>query len=233
MPYLLSDEIAFPNPRDAWEDNNGLIAVGGDLTVERLILAYQHGIFPWYSDNDPILWWSPNPRTVLYLDELKVSRSLAKSIRNKGYQVFLNRDFESVIHACAQSRMKEEGTWITSDMVQAYVNLHSLGLAHCVSVYSDQELVGGLYGPSLGRFFFGESMFSKKTDASKVALYHLVNYLKSRDFELIDCQLSNPHLTSLGARDINRDKFLDILEAHVHKQQDNIWKPHQLNDLND
>ena len=149
MPYLLSDELTFPNPRDAWEDNNGLLAVGGDLRPERLILAYQHGIFPWFSDKDPILWWSPNPRTVLFLDDLKVSRSLAKSIRNKGYEVYLNRDFESVIEACAESRKDQDGTWITREMMDAYINLHAMGLAHCVSVYKEKELVGGLYGPSL------------------------------------------------------------------------------------
>ena len=233
MPYLLSDELAFPNPRDAWDDNNGLIAVGGDLQPERLVLAYQHGIFPWYSDKDPILWWSPNPRTILYLDDLKVSRSLAKSIRNKGYEVYLNRDFEAVITACAESRKDQEGTWITDDMLDAYLNLHSLGLAHSVSVYHDKILVGGLYGPSIGPFFFGESMFSKMTDASKVALYYLVNYLKSFDFVLIDCQLSNPHLTSLGARDISRDQFLDILDKHIHKPQLTNWQTRQLSNSHD
>lgn len=228
MPYLLSDELIFPNPRDAWEDDNGLIAVGGDLRAERLLLAYNHGIFPWYSENDPILWWSPEPRTVLYLNELKVSRSLKKSIRNKGFEVYLNRDFEAVITACAETRQDQEGTWITQDMVTAYVDLHAMGFAHCISVYLDKTLVGGLYGPSLGRFFFGESMFSKVTDASKVALYYLVNYLKQYNFSLIDCQLSNDHLSSLGARDISRDKFLDELEHHVNVPQANMWQPKML-----
>lgn len=224
MPYLLSDELIFPNPRDAWEENNGLIAVGGDLRAERLLLAYTHGIFPWYSENDPILWWCPEPRTVLYLDELKVSRSLNKSIRNKGFEVYLNRDFESVISACAEMRKDQEGTWITDEIVDAYVDLHAMGFAHCISVYLDKELVGGLYGPSLGRFFFGESMFSRVSDASKVALYYLVNYLKQQNFLLIDCQLSNNHLTSLGARNISRDHFLDELEQHVNVPQGNIWQ---------
>lgn len=228
MPYLLSDEIVFPNPRNAWEDTDGLIAVGGDLSPERLILAYQNGIFPWFSEQDPILWWCPEPRTVLFLDEMKVSRSLRKSIRNKGYKVFLNRDFEAVITLCAALREDEEGTWITDEMIQAYLQLHSLGLAHCVSVYEDSQLVGGLYGPSLGRFFFGESMFSRATDASKVALYYLVEYLKEYDFKLIDCQLSNQHLTSLGARDISRDQFLDTLEKDVHKPQVAMWSVKEL-----
>ena len=233
MPYLLSDELTFPNPRNAWEENNGLIAVGGDLSPERLMLAYQHGIFPWFSDQDPILWWSPNPRTVLYLDELKVSRSLQKSIRNKGYEVYLNRDFEAVIQACAESRKDQEGTWITDEMLDAYISLHAMGIAHCVSVYHDKTLIGGLYGPSLGPFFFGESMFSYKTDASKVGLFYLVNYLKAKDFKLIDCQLSNPHLSSLGARDISRDQFLDCLESQVHKPQPKIWRPQMLSEQND
>ncbi len=228
MPYLLSDELIFPDPREAWEDTNGLLAVGGDLSPERLILAYQHGIFPWFSENDPILWWCPDPRTVLYLDELKVSRSLAKSIRNKGYQVYLNRDFEAVITACSESRKNQEGTWITDEMINAYINLHAMGIAHCVSVYQDKTLVGGLYGPSLGPFFFGESMFSSKTDASKVALYYLVNYLKKLDFILIDCQLSNPHLTSLGAKEISRDQYLRVLDKHIYDKQQNIWRPQEL-----
>lgn len=228
MPYLLSDELIFPNPRDAWEENNGLVAVGGDLRPERLLLAYTHGIFPWYSENDPILWWCPDPRTVLLLDQMKVSRSLKKSIRNKGYEVYLNRDFEAVISACAATRQHQEGTWITDDMMQAYIDLHAMGFAHCVSVYRDKTLVGGLYGPSLGRFFFGESMFSRASDASKVALYYLVNFLKQHEFLLIDCQLSNDHLSSLGAEDISRDQFLDVLEQHVQVPQGNIWQPKAL-----
>jgi leucyl/phenylalanyl-tRNA--protein transferase len=228
MPYLLSDDLVFPDPRNSWEDNQGLIAIGGDLSPERLILAYQHGIFPWYSEHDPILWWCPEPRTVLYLDEFKVSRSLMKSIRNKGYDVYLNRDFEAVINACAELRASQEGTWITDEMQDAYIELHRLGLAHCVSVYKDNNLVGGLYGPSLGPFFFGESMFSSATDASKVALYYLVHYLKTKDFKLIDCQINNDHLVSLGAREISRDKFLNLLDNYVHNPQPNMWQPRQL-----
>lgn len=228
MPYLLSDDLVFPDPRNAWEDAHGVIAVGGDLRPERLILAYQHGLFPWYSDNDPILWWCPDPRAVLFLNELKVSKSLRKSIRNKGYRVFINRDFDAVIEHCAYIRADQEGTWITDDMKSAYQELHRMGLAHCVSVYHDNELVGGLYGPSLGPFFFGESMFSRATDASKIALYYLVEHLKRYDFLLVDCQISNNHLTSLGARDISRDQFLDLLEKHIHKHQPAIWDTREL-----
>ena len=225
MPYLLTNDLAFPNPRNAWHDPQGLIAVGGDLSPARLKLAYQMGIFPWYSEHDPILWWSPDPRTVLYLDELKVSRSLNKSIRNKGYVAYLNRDFEMVIQLCAQLRSNEQGTWITQEMLDAYMTMHQLGMAHCVSVYQNNTLVGGLYGPSLGKFFFGESMFSKASDASKVALYYLVEYLKQQEFIMIDCQMPNDHLSSLGCREIPRNEFLDILQQDVYHEQRNIWQP--------
>lgn len=227
MPYLLTNDLAFPNPRNAWQDPQGLIAVGGDLSPARLKLAYELGIFPWYSEQDPILWWSPDPRTVLFLDDLKLSRSLKKSIRNKGFKAYLNRDFESVIQHCAEIRSKD-GTWITQDMLDAYITLHQLGMAHCVSVYQDNNLVGGLYGPSLGKFFFGESMFSIATDASKVALFYLVKYLKQHDFVLIDCQMPNDHLATLGCRDISRENFLDLIERDVYHEQGDIWRPQQL-----
>ena len=168
---------------------------------------------------------------MLYLEQFKVSRSLKKSIRNKGYDVYLNRDFEAVISACAAMRADQEGTWITNDMQAAYEELHRLGLAHCVSVYKDGQLVGGLYGPSLGPFFFGESMFSTATDASKVALYYLIDYLKTKDFKLIDCQINNEHLGSLGAVEISRDQFLDLLEQYVHQPQPSMWQPRQLSEV--
>ena len=228
MPYLLTNELAFPDPRNAWQDPQGLIALGGDLTPARLKLAYEMGIFPWYSEHDPILWWSPDPRTVLHLDELKISRSLSKSIRNKGYTAYLNRDFESVIELCAKLRSQEQGTWITREMLDAYITLHQLGMAHCVSIYQNNTLVGGLYGPSLGRFFFGESMFSTATDASKVALFYLVEYLKQHEFALIDCQMPNDHLSTLGCREIPRAEFLDLLSSDVYHEQGDIWRPQKL-----
>ena len=230
MPYLLSEDLVFPNPRHAWQDPHGLIAVGGDLSPERLMLAYQKGLFPWFSQQDPILWWSPDPRAVLFLEDLKVSRSLRKSIKNKGFEVFLNKDFEDVIQACAVLRQKQDGTWITDDMINAYLQLHQLGFVHCVSVYKHNELVGGLYGPSMGKFFFGESMFSRCADASKTALYYLVQYLKRYDFPLIDCQISNDHLTSLGAIELERGYFLDLLEENIHTEQpEDMWLQKQLN----
>ncbi len=229
LPFLLDNEAIFPDTEFALEEPNGLLAVGGNLSTERLVLAYQKGIFPWYSEPDPILWWSPNPRAVLYLDDLKVSRSLAKSIRNRNFEVFLNKDFEEVMYQCARSREHQEGTWITDEMQAAYLNLHHIGLAHCISVYLDDKLVGGLYGISQGKFFFGESMFSKVSDASKVALYQLVQFLKKYEFLMIDCQIPNAHLTSLGSRNILRSEFTEQLQKWVdYPQSKDMWQQQNL-----
>jgi len=204
MPvYLLTEELLFPPPHLAEE--GGLLAVGGDLSVERLLLAYSSGIFPWYSDDEPILWWSPDPRLVLYPNELKVSGSLRKVLKKQAFRVTLDTAFKQVITACASIR---ESTWIVDDMIHAYCRLHDASYAHSVEVWQDGELAGGLYGVSLGRCFFGESMFSRRSNASKVALYHLVEYLKTRHFDLIDCQVTSDHLLSLGAREIPRRQFL-------------------------
>ncbi len=225
LPFLLNDQCVFPDTEYALLNPNGLLAVGGDLSQQRLITAYQNGIFPWYSDPDPILWWSPNPRAVLYPDALKVSRSLAKSIRNRNYQAWLNRDFNRVIEKCADSRHQADGTWITKPMMAAYQTLHESGLAHCISIYQDTKLVGGLYGVSMGKFFFGESMFSKSRDASKVALYYLVQYVRFYSFLLIDCQVPNAHLTSLGSINISRKKFNNYLQESVNiPQSQNMWQ---------
>jgi len=204
LPFLLEEELIFPDVEYALNEPNGLLAVGGDLSRERLILAYQKGIFPWYSKPYPIIWWSPDPRAVLYLDELKVSRSLAKSVRNKNFEIYLNRDFETVLKNCAAERNYTEGTWITEEMHTAYMDLHLCGVAHCISVYHEEQLVGGLYGISQGKFFYGESMFSK-------SLYYLVNFLKSYGFLMIDCQVPNAHLKSLGSRNIPRAEFIKQL----------------------
>ncbi|MBE9502662.1 MAG: leucyl/phenylalanyl-tRNA--protein transferase [Proteobacteria bacterium] len=212
MPvYQLINEVIFPPPCHAEPD--GLLAVGGDLSPERLLLAYASGVFPWYSDNDPILWWSPDPRFILYPNELKVSRSLEKTIRKGKFEVTIDRDFDNVITNCAQVRVKKgEGTWITDDMRSAYCHLHEMGYAHSVESWHNGILVGGLYGVSLGRCFFGESMFSLMTDASKVAFVSLGKELAKRDFELIDCQMPSDHLISFGARGIGRDLFIKGLE---------------------
>jgi len=212
MPiFLLSDDLVFPPVHLATPE--GLLAAGGDLNPARLLLAYQSGIFPWYSEDDPILWWSPDPRLVLYPEELKISRSLKKTIRKARYRVTMDVSFERIIESCARTRRKiGDGTWITPDMVQAYTRLHKMGYAHSVETWYQDRIVGGLYGVSLGRCFFGESMFSIMTDASKVALVILKNYLQEKKFELIDCQLPTDHLIRMGAREISRNEFI----AHLN-----------------
>ena len=211
MPvYRLSKDLVFPPPRLA--DPGGLLAVGGDLSPERLLLAYKNGIFPWYSKEDPILWWSPDPRLVLYLDELHVSRSLEKTIRKGTYEVTIDTDFRSVITSCAQTRGKNrDETWINDEMIAAYLKLYDLGYAHSWEVRFNGKIVGGLYGISLGSCFFGESMFSAMADASKVALVHMRDFLVKHHYDFIDCQLPTQHLISMGARQIDRDDFIHQL----------------------
>lgn len=207
-----SDPAQFPDPQYALAEPDGLLAVGGDLSPARLLNAYRQGIFPWYSDGQPILWWSPNPRAVLYPDELKISRSLRKTLRKRPFRVTLDSAFDAVIEACSEPRPDQEGTWITEEMKQAYAHLHRIGFAHSVECWEKDQLVGGLYGISLGRVFFGESMFARRSDASKVAFVHLVEQLKAWGFGLIDCQVHTGHLASLGAVDIPRERFLDELD---------------------
>lgn len=217
MPvYLLSDEIVFPPPDLA--SREGLLAVGGDLSQERLIQAYSMGIFPWFSETDPILWWSPDPRLVLYPDELRVSRSLQKTINQSLFQITMDQAFERVINACARVRRKHgEGTWIVPAMISAYCRLHATGYAHSVEAWQNDALVGGLYGVSLGKCFFGESMFTHVTNASKVAFVALVKHLKALSFDLIDCQVTTGHLISFGAREIPRDAFLNQLRKTLER----------------
>lgn len=207
-----SDPAQFPDPSYALEEPNGLLAVGGDLSPARLLNAYRQGIFPWYSDDQPILWWSPNPRAVLFPNEFKIARSLRKTLRKHPFRVTLDTAFAAVIDACSEPRSHDAGTWITEEMKQAYVQLHRIGFAHSVECWEDEELVGGLYGVSMGKVFFGESMFSRRTDASKVGFAHLVEQLKNWGFGLIDCQVHSGHLASLGAEDIPRDEFLGLLD---------------------
>ena len=203
----------FPPVERALKDPNGLLAAGGDLSVPRLLQAYRRGVFPWYSAPEPILWWSPDPRMVLYCDELKIARSLAKSVRNKGYEVRIDTAFDQVLAGCAD---REEGTWLGRAMRSAYLGLHRAGYAHSFETWRGAELVGGLYGVALGRMFYGESMFSRATDASKVALVALVRELRARGFPLIDCQMHTTLLDSLGAREIPRRVFLRALEPLVN-----------------
>ena len=211
MPvYQLSEDFIFPSPYLASKE--GLLAIGGDLSPNRLLLAYGNGIFPWYSEGEPILWWSPDPRLVLYPAELKVSRSLKKVFKQDVFEVTMDRAFQEVITECARVRLENhEGTWIVDDMVQAYCRLHESGFAHSVEVWQDNCLAGGLYGVSLGKCFFGESMFTRISNASKVALVALVEHLKPLNFAFIDCQITTAHLTRFGAREISRAHYLDML----------------------
>lgn len=198
----------FPPLSRALREPNGLLAAGGDLAPDRLLAAYRQGIFPWYCEGEPILWWSPDPRMVLFPAELRISRSLGKRLRRGGYEVRLDTAFPQVIRACAAPRAPGSGTWITPEMRDAYVELHRLGYAHSVETWVDGRLAGGLYGVALGRVFYGESMFAKVTDASKIALAHLGRYLVHRGFAVIDCQMATSHLASLGAREIPRAEFV-------------------------
>jgi leucyl/phenylalanyl-tRNA--protein transferase len=204
--------IHFPEVKYALQDPEGLLAVGGDLSPQRLIHAYQQGIFPWFSDDQPILWWSPNPRLVLFPEQLHISRSLAKNIRNSSLRISLDENFPAVMRACSEPRPDQEGTWITDDMLAAYSQLHDMGVAHSVEAWDGKELVGGLYGIAIGKVFFGESMFSRQSNASKIAFTLFTQQLQQWGFQLIDCQVSSGHLLSLGAAEISREQFVQHLQ---------------------
>ncbi|MGB5103996.1 MAG: leucyl/phenylalanyl-tRNA--protein transferase [Steroidobacteraceae bacterium] len=217
IPWLKPDDPpdAFPPVAAAMREPDGLLCAGGDLSTARLLEAYRRGIFPWYSVGQPILWWSPDPRAVLFPAEFKVSRSLAKAARNRGFGVAFDRDFAAVMRYCSDGDLRPEGTWISSAMMSAYQVLHDLGYAHSVETRREGRLVGGLYGVALGRVFFGESMFSLERDASKVALMRLVESCLARGVELIDCQVASLHLASLGAREIPRQEFVARLQSAI------------------
>ncbi len=208
---LLGEQLAFPDPQGA--EPEGLLAVGGDLSVDRLLLAYSLGIFPWFNEGEPPLWWCPDPRCVLFPQQLRTSRSLGKTWRRNRFQVTADRCFPQVIDSCAALRQSSGGTWITEEMRAAYCRLHELGYAHSVEAWLQGALVGGLYGLCLGRCFFGESMFFRVTDASKIAFVALVQKLQQQGFALVDCQLPSPHLASLGATTLSRRQFLKYLRA--------------------
>ena len=216
----------FPPTSEALDYPNGLLAVGGDLSPRRLIEAYTQGIFPWYEDPQPVLWWTPDPRSVLFPGELHISRSLRKTLRKNRFRLSVDRHFEKVMRQCAQLRGDGLGTWIGDDMLDAYCDLHHIGHAHSVEVYNeDGQLVGGLYGIALGRAYFGESMFSEETDASKVALVGLVDILTRGGFQVIDCQVESEHLNSLGARNISRLDFEALLAQTIDNAHDqDIWQ---------
>ncbi len=208
-------EDPFPPTSQAFADPNGLLCAGADLSPARLLDAYTHGIFPWYSPGEPILWWSPAPRCVIYPEQFHVSRSLQKRLRKTDYSIRINTAFAEVMQACASAGTRaEKGSWITQAMLDAYCEMHALGWAHSLEVWRDKELVGGVYGLAIGKVFFGESMFSRETDASKIALFHLCQALRKLDFNLLDCQVENPHLLSLGACNISRPVFQQALQTH-------------------
>ena len=225
IPWLSEESPCFPSADIALSEPNGLLAAGGNLKPETLINAYQNGIFPWFNEGEPPLWWSPDPRLILDPTELSVSRSLARTIRAKPWTVSLNHEFASVIAACMQSRTARPDTWITSAMYQAYLHLHHLGFAHCVEVFDEHHtLIGGLYGVSIGCMFFGESMFSFQRDVSKVALFYLCQYLTQHHLPLIDCQVQNEHLIRLGAKPMPRTEFIQkITELCAAKPDTKLW----------
>ena len=218
MPvFYLTDDHIFPPPHLA--EKEGLLAVGGDLSEDRLLLAYRMGIFPWYSDEEPVLWWSPDPRLVLYPKEIKVSKTLKKIIKKEKFHITMDQAFAEVIRECAQIRVdNNEGTWINEDMMKAYFRLHQSGYAHSVEAWYEGGLSGGLYGVSLGKSFFGESMFARKSNASNVALVKLVEYLAALSFDMVDCQVRTEHMIRFGAREIPRDLFLQQLNESLGKQ---------------
>ncbi|MFC0336184.1 leucyl/phenylalanyl-tRNA--protein transferase [Kushneria avicenniae] len=216
IDWLHPENVDFPPLDNALETPNGLLAAGGSLTPDWLLAAYRRGIFPWFNEDDPILWWSPDPRMVLFPDELRVRRSLSKRLRNSGLEATFDQAFEAVITQCAAQRQAQEGTWISSEVINAYVTMHQLGHGHSVEIWEGDTLVGGLYGILMGRVFFGESMFSIRPDSSKIALVKLVEWLLDQhDLALVDCQMHTSHLASMGARDISREQFNTLLRRHI------------------
>ena len=225
MPlFRLSERLDFP---PAWlARSDGLLCIGGDLSAQRILLAYEKGIFPWFSENEPILWWSPDPRLVLFPENIKVSRSLKKTIKKNTFHLTMDHAFEETILSCSKPRRKEyAGTWLVEEMIEAYIQLHKLGYAHSIETWKDDRLVGGLYGICLGGIFFGESMFSFEDDASKTALTALARHLEQHRFDLIDCQVTTNHLLSMGATEISRNAYLDIIQRSI-KRTDlrNVWR---------
>jgi leucyl/phenylalanyl-tRNA--protein transferase len=223
IPWL-TPETPFPPLGTALTHPNGLLAAGGDLSPQRLIAAYRCGIFPWFNEGDPILWWSPDPRMVLFPPELKISRSLRKTLKKANYTIRADSAFNQVVRACAEPRKERPGTWIHDEMIAAYTALHEMGLAHSIETWMEGELVGGLYGVAHGKMFFGESMFSRTTDASKVAFVNLVRHLERRGFKMIDCQMKTAHLASFGAREISREEFsLKLKELVNYPERVDNW----------
>ncbi len=223
LPYLDID-TPFPPVNQALDDPNGLLAAGANLSVARLLEAYSCGIFPWFSEGEPILWWSPDPRTVFLLNKYNPSKSLCRLARQTDLKITLNKSFEQVVQRCSEPRKNQAGTWISDDIKQAYLDLHQIGKAHSVEVWQNENLVGGIYGVSIGKLFCGESMFSGITNGSKIALACLIGYLRVKGFPIIDCQVENPHLSSLGAVKIDRKTYLETLKLAISQPvEDSFW----------
>ena len=222
----MGTSIKFPETSQALEDPNGLLAAGGTLSKETLLSAYQSGIFPWFEDNSPILWWSPNPRCIIQPEGFAPSKSLKRKVRKGGFEIRIDSCFEEVIDSCKRvHRKKQRGTWITNEMRDAYIELHHSGFAHSIECFTNNHLVAGLYGVSLGNLFFGESMFQRATDCSKLTLVGLMQIMKENKSKMVDCQVSNPHLLSLGATEVTREKFLDLLSKGLLEKPID-WKKH-------
>ena len=214
LPYL-TNQCPFPDINQALKEPDGLLAAGANLSVPRLLNAYSNGIFPWYSEGEPILWWSPNPRTIFDTQHYNPPKSLCRFVRKSDWQITLNNAFEEVIEACAEPREDSQGTWITDEIIDAYITMHKEGHAHSIEVWQNEKLIGGIYGVSIGKLFCGESMFSKESQASKIALSCLIGYIKQYDFPILDAQIKNPHLTSLGATQINRSDFISTVHQQI------------------
>lgn len=229
IPWISINSSSFPNLSNALTEPNGLLALGDDLTTTRIIQAYQQGIFPWFSDGDPVMWWCPNPRGIINIDELKINKTLHKVLKRKQFRVTLNQCFNQVIEFCADAPFRQEETWIVNPMLSAYKALHMQGIAHSIEVWQNDELVGGLYGIAINGYFSGESMFYTQANASKIALAYLANLLKTIDIKFIDCQLSNPFLASMGCKEISRENFLTYQSAaKCIIPPPYFWQPRQL-----
>jgi len=225
LHFLEKGSLAFPSPHQALTDPNGLLAVGGDLSPKRLITAYRNGIFPWFSHDEPIMWWSPDPRAVILLDDIRINRTLRKVLNRQVFQVSVNKAFPEVVSLCANAPFRKEDTWIVPSMKAAYIKLNDLGHAHSIEVWQDNALVGGLYGVAINGYFSGESMFYKTSNASKVALVYLAELLSNAGIKLIDCQILNPFLADMGAREISREQFIQQKdEAMAIKLSDDFWQ---------
>jgi leucyl/phenylalanyl-tRNA--protein transferase len=224
-PYLLdSNDISFPPVKQALVEPDGLLAIGGDLSSKRIIEAYTHGIFPWYSSGEPLLWWSPDPRSVIFIEDFKVSKSLKKLFNKNIFTLSHDQSFEQVIRSCSSvPRQYQDGTWITEEMIQAYCHLHELGVAHSCECWLGDKLVGGLYGLAIGQVFFGESMFSTQSNTSKLAFSYLVKQLTNWNYSLVDCQVESPHMNSLGAVNIKRENFIQLLSSCKNTPSPEAW----------